>query len=135
MNNYIIKPKQNGLDVVNQLFGSQDYISELYLNNIDFNINKMQEGLNIQYEKIDNQIVNTIETNGYIFVNEDNIVYEYIAEFTLNVGYYSLSNLSDYYDKAYLEVDGETIWITESNNKINIYKDNTLVVIKVEIFD
>ena len=138
MSEYTIKEFQTGIDVVNQLFGDQDHISDLMLVNTEFNINNMQQDLVVTYtEPTTNQLLNNIKNNNSTFVNRENIVYTLLDSIVLDKGLHSLSTYSDYYNKAYIKnISTDTIfYLSSTNNFIKILEDGQTVEIWVELFE
>lgn len=137
MSNYIIKESQNALDVVSQLFGNQDNIGNLYLNNQEFDINKIQNGLELVYTAETNNVISTINNNRYIFVNRNVVVYQLLETITLPIGKYDFStNYSAYFGKGYFvnDLTNETIYLNESNKIYSVFKNNTPISIYYEDF-
>lgn len=132
---YTIKEGQTALDVVNQLYGNQDNIGTLYSNNEDFDINLMQNNLEIFYEMQNSQLINEIQNNNYLFVNRDNVVYELLASLQLIPGNYNFYDLyPSYVGKSYYEIinTGEKKFIT--NSSVTRIYDNSVVNIYYELF-
>lgn len=132
---YTIKEGQTALDVVNQLYGNQDNIGTLYSNNEDFDINLMQNNLEIFYEIQNSQLINEIQNNNYLFVNRDNVVYELLESLQLIPGNYNFYDLyPSYVCKSYYEIinTGEKKFIT--NSSVTRIYDNSVVNIYYEVF-
>jgi len=130
MGTYKIKESQTALDVVNQLFVSLDNIDTLYLENISFDVNKMQDNLELTYEDPSaTQDINDIKNNRYIFINRDNIVYNFFDTQYVPIGVHTINSI---YSGCIYEIvnTGEkgfvgtntSIRIFEATN-INIYKE------------
>lgn len=134
---YTIKEFQTGLDVASQLYGNQDNIGTLMLDNEDFDINKMQQNLVLSYEKQDTKIVNEISNNNYTFINRENLVYNLLETITLNKGYQSFTSYSSYYGRMYV-VDiknNNYLFINSNDDILVVYEDNIEVSIFVEEYN
>lgn len=131
-----ILENQTGLDLVNNLFASPDYISNIYIDNPTFDINKMQQNLEITYSGLTepNQDIFDIENNDYLFINGDAEVYSLNTTLTLPVGVYSFSGYSEYYGISYVRnlSDNKAFFLTDTENTIKIYEANSLVELWVE---
>lgn len=129
MPTYTIKENQTALDVVSQLYGNQDNIGTLYLSNENFDINKMQNGLEITYISPNNQTINNIINNRYLFMNRDNVVYPLYTTISLTRGVYDLStDYSGIIDASYWEVvkTGEKEYLTADNYILRLFEDSDI---------
>jgi len=135
---YEIKEFQTGLDVVSQLFGNQDNIGTLMLNNEDFDINKMQQDLKLNYTKPENdKTINEITNNNYIFINRQNIVYNLLETINFDKGYHSLTQYTQYYGRCYVvnNSNNDTFYLNSDDDKLVIYEDGTAVSIFIEEYN
>lgn len=89
MATYKIQQNQTGLDIVNQLYTSQNNIYDIYLNNADFNINLMQYDLQVNYTNPINQTVNIINNNNYIFKNGNVSIFTELCTITSGIGIFN----------------------------------------------
>lgn len=100
MSTYKILESQTGLDVINNIYASLDYISDVYLLNEEFDLNEMQLQSNVEYVSLTNASLNEIRNNGYIFRNSDYKSYEdiftvyYKTCYLTNIPEIQLSNSS-----------------------------------------
>jgi hypothetical protein len=133
---YEIKEFQTGLDVVSQLFGNQDNIGTLMLNNVDFDINKMQQNMILDYETENNKTLNEIKNNNYTFINRENVVYNKYETVYYDKGYYLFANYSSFVGRAYIvnESNNDSFFL-EADSQMTIYEDNTPVSIYIEYFE
>lgn len=134
---YTIKEFQTSLDVASQLYGNQDNIGTLMLDNEDFDINKMQQNLVLSYEKQDTKIVNEISNNNYTFINRENSVYNLLETITLNKGYQSFTQYSSYFGRMYV-VDTKNnnyLFINSDDDILVVYEDNIQVSIFIEEYN
>ena len=133
---YEIKEYQTALDVVSQLYGNQDDIKTLMLNNIDFDINKMQQNLVLVYETENNKTLNEIKNNNYTFINRENVVYNKYETVYYDKGYYLFANYSSFVGRSYIvnESNNDSFFL-EADSTITIFEDNTPVSIFIETFE
>lgn len=135
MSTYKIKEGQTAIDVVSQLYASQDYIGEIMLSNPDFDINEMQNGITLEYTAISNANLNEINNNGYTFINRDNIVYKLNSTTQFVREVYDLNDYFPlYFDKAYYEIveTGERIYLNASNRILRVVNDQITLKLYVE---
>lgn len=89
-----VKSGQTGLDIVNNAYASQDYISQMYTDNDTFDINEMQKDTFV-YTKLNNQKINTIVNNKYTFVNGDvNVFTKLISMKVANCSFNTFLNIN-----------------------------------------
>lgn len=134
---YKIQEFQTGLDVASQLFGNQDNIAQLMIDNDEFDINKMQQNLTLIYSKQDNKIVNEISNNNYTFINRENVVYNLLETIIVDKGYKSFDSYSAYYGRMYAvdTANNNYLFINSIDDEIVIYEDGTSISIFIEEYN
>ena len=86
-----IQKNQTGIDVGNNTYANQDNISTLYLDNLEFDVNLMQPNLEVEYTKGDEQVINDISNNNYIFKNGNVEVFTSLMSIVANPGEFNVS--------------------------------------------
>lgn len=133
---YTIREFQTALDVCTQLYGNQDNISTLMLDNQDFDINKVQEGMIVEYTKPENnKTLNEITNNNYIFINRENIVYKLLETVSFDKGFHVLNQYSSYYGRCYIQTEDNTFFLNSDEDILIIYEDNITVSVYIENFN
>jgi hypothetical protein len=150
MRTFTIQEGQNGLDLANNTYADLNFISDLYLKNPEFDVNKMQPGLAIDWEVAElTQIQNDIINNSYIFKNLNVIVYKELFNLTVKPGEYNINlgikifntSINQEYLPTYLiesEEDYTNIYegsLTDVNFKAFDSENNMIVKTDADFFD
>lgn len=123
---YKIQENQTAIDVVNQLYTTVDDISRLMLDNVEFDINLMNQDLEVRFDEPYNAIRNDINLNNLTFVNNNNVVYEVFDELSLPIGVYSDIELVGTY--CYVVETKEFKWLTTLDYEIRLTKPSKVLI-------
>ena len=140
MSTYTIQEMQTGLDVCNQLYSDQDHIYDIYIDNDEFDINLMQNGITLDYTDVSNQIINEIVNNDFNFVNRDVVTTTNIIEFECSAGCFNLDLGIVTYDGAtaspdmYIKIDntGDVLSNTNDISNVNLYEPYNTISIETD---
>lgn len=134
---YVIKDNQTIFDLSNQLYQTIDNVNILLDDNDNLDLNKVyDDNRSIIYNRVDNEISDSIDINNYTFKNHDHISYKIADSSVYNKGFHNLSTLFPLLvNKAYFYVESQNEYgYIESSTIISIFENNTVVEIRELVY-